>query len=197
MSFIFFTFRLLHSDRDPIPDVPAVYFVMPTEENIDRMCQVMYVLILSDAWIPNQTFSQSILDMQCKESKLPLPVCRYDFWDYLWILNSSNDLNFLVTRNSVLAKTELYKTESLIMLALKIRDFIFSDNRKAESRRSMLVQEHEVSLILNFRLFVFIVLLLHSRKVAATGVDSTSVFIGRRNNKWTRPALTIYCDQEC
>uniref|UniRef100_A0A8D0SVV5 Sec1 family domain-containing protein 1 n=2 Tax=Sus scrofa TaxID=9823 RepID=A0A8D0SVV5_PIG len=30
---------LLHSDRDPIPDVPAVYFVMPTEENIDRLCQ--------------------------------------------------------------------------------------------------------------------------------------------------------------
>ena len=36
---VFFLFRLLHSDRDPIPDVPAVYFVMPTEENIDRMCQ--------------------------------------------------------------------------------------------------------------------------------------------------------------
>ena len=33
--------RLLHSDRDPIPDVPAVYFVMPTEKNIDRMCQVI------------------------------------------------------------------------------------------------------------------------------------------------------------
>lgn len=32
--------RLLHSDRDPIPDVPAIYFVMPTEENIDRICQV-------------------------------------------------------------------------------------------------------------------------------------------------------------
>ncbi|XP_061854928.1 sec1 family domain-containing protein 1 isoform X4 [Colius striatus] len=30
---------LLHSDRDAIPDVPAVYFVMPTEENIDRICQ--------------------------------------------------------------------------------------------------------------------------------------------------------------
>uniref|UniRef100_A0A3Q3KC25 Sec1 family domain-containing protein 1 n=1 Tax=Monopterus albus TaxID=43700 RepID=A0A3Q3KC25_MONAL len=30
---------LLHSDRDPIPDVPAVYFIMPTEENIDRICQ--------------------------------------------------------------------------------------------------------------------------------------------------------------
>uniref|UniRef100_A0A8C6XSH6 Sec1 family domain containing 1 n=2 Tax=Naja naja TaxID=35670 RepID=A0A8C6XSH6_NAJNA len=30
---------LLHSDRDPIPDVPAIYFVMPTEENIDRLCQ--------------------------------------------------------------------------------------------------------------------------------------------------------------
>lgn len=34
-------FRLLHSDRDPIPDVPAIYFVMPTEENIDRICQVI------------------------------------------------------------------------------------------------------------------------------------------------------------
>uniref|UniRef100_A0A3B3Q357 Sec1 family domain-containing protein 1 n=1 Tax=Paramormyrops kingsleyae TaxID=1676925 RepID=A0A3B3Q357_9TELE len=30
---------LLHSDRDSIPDVPAIYFVMPTEENIDRICQ--------------------------------------------------------------------------------------------------------------------------------------------------------------
>uniref|UniRef100_A0A8C5HVM5 Sec1 family domain-containing protein 1 n=2 Tax=Gouania willdenowi TaxID=441366 RepID=A0A8C5HVM5_GOUWI len=30
---------LLHSDRDPIPDVPTVYFIMPTEENIDRICQ--------------------------------------------------------------------------------------------------------------------------------------------------------------
>lgn len=39
----YFLFRLLHSDRDPIPDVPAVYFVMPTEENIDRMCQVAYI----------------------------------------------------------------------------------------------------------------------------------------------------------
>lgn len=46
VNFIFFTsHRLLHSDRDPIPDVPAVYFVMPTEENIDRMCQVTGVLI--------------------------------------------------------------------------------------------------------------------------------------------------------
>ncbi|KAJ8353535.1 hypothetical protein SKAU_G00211020, partial [Synaphobranchus kaupii] len=30
---------LLHSDRDPIPDVPAIYFVLPTEENIQRICQ--------------------------------------------------------------------------------------------------------------------------------------------------------------
>ncbi|KAG1972651.1 sec1 family domain-containing protein 1 isoform d [Pimephales promelas] len=30
---------LLHSDRDPIPDVPAIFFVMPTEENVDRICQ--------------------------------------------------------------------------------------------------------------------------------------------------------------
>lgn len=29
----------LHTDRDQIPDVPAIYFVMPTEENIQRICQ--------------------------------------------------------------------------------------------------------------------------------------------------------------
>lgn len=31
--------RQLHSDRDPIPDVPAVYFCMPTEENLGRIGQ--------------------------------------------------------------------------------------------------------------------------------------------------------------
>ncbi|XP_015906128.1 sec1 family domain-containing protein 1 [Parasteatoda tepidariorum] len=30
---------LLHSDRDPIPDVPTIYFVMPNEENIVRISQ--------------------------------------------------------------------------------------------------------------------------------------------------------------
>nr|XP_018913157.1 PREDICTED: protein sly1 homolog [Bemisia tabaci] len=29
----------LHSDRDPIPDVPAIYFCMPSEENLDRIRQ--------------------------------------------------------------------------------------------------------------------------------------------------------------
>lgn len=29
----------LHSDRDAIPDVPAVYFVMPTDDNIQRICR--------------------------------------------------------------------------------------------------------------------------------------------------------------
>jgi hypothetical protein len=30
---------LLHSDREPIPDVPALYFMLPTEENVQRICQ--------------------------------------------------------------------------------------------------------------------------------------------------------------
>jgi hypothetical protein len=30
---------LLHSDREPIPDVPAVYFVEPTRENLARIAQ--------------------------------------------------------------------------------------------------------------------------------------------------------------
>jgi hypothetical protein len=38
--FFYSPYRLLHSDRDAIPDVPAVYFVLPTEENIKRICQV-------------------------------------------------------------------------------------------------------------------------------------------------------------
>lgn len=28
----------LHSDRDAIPDVPAIYFVSPTDENVQRIC---------------------------------------------------------------------------------------------------------------------------------------------------------------
>lgn len=30
---------LLRSDRDPIPDVPAIYFISPTAENVARLCQ--------------------------------------------------------------------------------------------------------------------------------------------------------------
>jgi sec1 family domain-containing protein 1 len=33
---------LLHSDREPIPDVPAIYFVQPTKENLVRIAQDCY-----------------------------------------------------------------------------------------------------------------------------------------------------------
>ncbi|ESP00794.1 hypothetical protein LOTGIDRAFT_200665 [Lottia gigantea] len=29
----------LHSDRDSIPDVPVIYFVMPTDDNVQRICR--------------------------------------------------------------------------------------------------------------------------------------------------------------
>lgn len=32
-------YMMLHSDRDAIPDCPAIYFCLPTEDNIDRICQ--------------------------------------------------------------------------------------------------------------------------------------------------------------
>ena len=32
-------FRLLNIKREPIPDVPAVYFVYPSKDNIKRICQ--------------------------------------------------------------------------------------------------------------------------------------------------------------
>ncbi len=40
MSFHLIFYRLLDSDREPIPDVPAIYFVMPTNENIQRITRV-------------------------------------------------------------------------------------------------------------------------------------------------------------
>ena len=44
MYFIFL-YSLLHSDRDAIPEVPAIYFVLPSEENVKRICQVGNILI--------------------------------------------------------------------------------------------------------------------------------------------------------
>lgn len=38
--------RLLDTEREPVQDVPAVYFVMPTDENIRRICKVTYFLDL-------------------------------------------------------------------------------------------------------------------------------------------------------
>ena len=35
-------FRQLHTDREAIPDVPAVYFVLPTEENLNRIGQDLH-----------------------------------------------------------------------------------------------------------------------------------------------------------
>ena len=32
--------RLLDTEREPVQDVPAVYFVMPTDDNIRRICKV-------------------------------------------------------------------------------------------------------------------------------------------------------------
>lgn len=63
LSFCVCVFSLLHSDRDPIPDVPAIYFVMPTEENIDRICQVKSVL--SVPWFPAQASEPSVCVCVC------------------------------------------------------------------------------------------------------------------------------------
>ena len=38
-------YRLLDSDREPIPDVPAVYFIMPTDDNIQRITRVCILSI--------------------------------------------------------------------------------------------------------------------------------------------------------
>lgn len=37
--FMLFSCSMLHSERDPIPEVPAIYFCAPTEENLGRISQ--------------------------------------------------------------------------------------------------------------------------------------------------------------
>ncbi|PWZ02687.1 Sec1-like protein [Testicularia cyperi] len=44
----------LHSDRPPLPDVPAVYFVSPTSENVKRIAQDLKKM-LYEAWYINFT----------------------------------------------------------------------------------------------------------------------------------------------
>lgn len=55
----------MHSDRDAIPDVPAVYFVMPTEENIDRMCQVTCMWNVSKESSQQGVWSNPALTRMC------------------------------------------------------------------------------------------------------------------------------------
>ena len=69
--YVLLSFRLLHSDRDKIPDVPAVYFVFPTEENIQRICRVSH------------NFLQ--LKVHFKDGSLPF---------YFWFLSTNIMCNF-------------------------------------------------------------------------------------------------------
>ena len=47
----------LHSDRESIPDVPAIYFVLPTEDNIKRISKVRVQAIgfsIKGMWMKTQ-----------------------------------------------------------------------------------------------------------------------------------------------
>lgn len=44
---ICFPTSLIKSDRQKVPDVPAIYFVAPTEENIQRICKVAILAVCS------------------------------------------------------------------------------------------------------------------------------------------------------
>jgi hypothetical protein len=58
---VLFTHRLLRSERDSIPDVPAIYFIAPTADNINRLCQVIkrlqmnWLLIKLSIKVSNET----------------------------------------------------------------------------------------------------------------------------------------------
>ncbi|KAJ3120266.1 Vesicle trafficking between the ER and Golgi [Physocladia obscura] len=56
----------LTSDRQPIPDVPAVYFVSPTRESISRIAEVRFFFILCikvvELEIPNQDLTKNLYE---------------------------------------------------------------------------------------------------------------------------------------
>lgn len=39
--------RQLNKDRSPLPDVPAIYFVEPTSENVKRICDVRMCIFMN------------------------------------------------------------------------------------------------------------------------------------------------------
>uniref|UniRef100_A0A5F8G4V5 Sec1 family domain containing 1 n=1 Tax=Monodelphis domestica TaxID=13616 RepID=A0A5F8G4V5_MONDO len=92
---------LLHSDRDPIPDVPAVYFVMPTEENIDRMCQqyiklyfLVFILFICVSVEPDVAFSAT--------NKTDLLNFLQVFDQYLNFITLEDDMFVLCNQNKEL-----------------------------------------------------------------------------------------------
>ena len=44
LKVVVFHCRQLHADRESIPDVPAIYFILPTEENIQRLSKVTFTM---------------------------------------------------------------------------------------------------------------------------------------------------------
>ena len=51
-------FSALQSDRDPVDEIPAVYFIMPTKENISRIRKVkIHKLDLSDIYLKRIGFT--------------------------------------------------------------------------------------------------------------------------------------------
>lgn len=112
-------FSLLHSDRDPIPDVPAVYFVMPTEENIDRICQVKtsfhtqeynYNIECRNYWLSNISLLYDLYVFNCNDVIIFMSVCVKDLRNQLY---DSYYLNFI----SAISRSKLEDIASAALAA--------------------------------------------------------------------------------
>lgn len=95
---------LLHSDRDPIPEVPAIYFVAPTNENVTRISQdfrnnlydqyyLNFVSPISRQYL--EDLASAALQANCVASVSKV------FDQYLNFISLENDLFVLKNRDAV------------------------------------------------------------------------------------------------
>uniref|UniRef100_A0A0A9Y8F8 Protein sly1 homolog n=1 Tax=Lygus hesperus TaxID=30085 RepID=A0A0A9Y8F8_LYGHE len=93
----------LHSDRDPIPDVPAVYFCMPTEENMGRIAQDLQRTVYDVYYLNfiSPISRQRLEDLAAAALQSNCVSCVHKVFDqYLNFISLEDDLFTLKHQNS-------------------------------------------------------------------------------------------------
>lgn len=88
LEIIFISYRQLQNDRSSISDVPAVYFVEPTSDNIEKICKV---------WSIYTSIEHAVADLCCVIyhsiiTELPPKLYR------IWIATSMSHITSILVR---------------------------------------------------------------------------------------------------
>eukprot|EP00871_Galdieria_phlegrea_P001513 jgi/Galph1/2362/GphlegSOOS_G29.1 len=86
---------LLNGDRQQIPEVPAVYFVAPTEENIERICQDLEAKLYESYYLNftssiSRSFLEKVAERSVRANVVPQVAKVYDL--YTSFIALENDL---------------------------------------------------------------------------------------------------------